>query len=260
MFRVKIAAVIAVLAGAATFASAADPSFNGTWKLNLAKSQLAGQTLTISKSATAGQMHFDMQGFGYDFDLSGKEFPTPDGGTTSWKQVNPTTWDATNKANGKVVATVHVVIADNNKMTAVMKATPPTGAPMEQTMVMTRTAGGPGLLGTWKSTEMKGSPTTMVIAMDASNGIKITFPDFQVSCTAKLDGKDYPMTGAAATNKQMLAFEKVNATTIKMTTKLDGKPFYVDTWVISADGKTITDNGMPVNANEPIKAVYEKVQ
>ena len=60
--------------------ASAQPSFAGTWKLNLAKSQLTGQTVSIEK-APSGLMHFDSQGFGYDFDLSGKEFPTPDGGT-----------------------------------------------------------------------------------------------------------------------------------------------------------------------------------
>jgi len=257
MHRVRIGAAIAVLAGSTLVVSAADPSFNGTWKLNLAKSQMTGQTLTISKAAAAGQMHFDMQGFSYDFDLTGKDFPTPDGGTTAWKQVNPTTWDATNKANGKVVSTVHIVVSDN-KMNVAMKMTPPGGAPVEQTIALTRTAGGPGLLGTWKSTDMKGSPMTMVIAMDASNGIKITYPEFQMSCAAKLDGKDYSFTGAAALSKQMVAFEKVNPTTIKMTTKIDGKPFVVDMLVVSADGKTMTDSGKPVNANEPYKAVYDK--
>ncbi len=258
MHRVKIGAAIAAFASLAVVLSAADPSFNGTWKLNLAKSQLTGQTLNITKAATAGQMHFDMQGFAYDFDLTGKEFPTPDGGTTSWKQVNPTTWDAAMKANGKVVATYHVVV-NGDTMTATMKVTSPTGAPVEQTTTAKRAPGSTGLIGAWKTTEAKGSATTMVIAMDASNGIKVTYPEFQASCTAKLDGKDYPMTGAGAASKQTLMFEKVNATTIKVTTKIDGKPFYVDTLVISADGKTMTDNGKPVNANEPIKAVYEKV-
>ena len=51
-------------------------------------------------------MHFESPGFEYDFNLSGKEFPTPDGGTTSWREVNPTTWEITNKINGKVIASL----------------------------------------------------------------------------------------------------------------------------------------------------------
>ena len=43
-----------------------------------------------------------------------------------------------------------------------------------------------------------------------------------------------------------------------MTTKLDGKPFYVEVLTLSADGNTLTDDGTPVSAKEPTKAVYEK--
>src|SRR4051812_46483718 len=78
------------------------PSFDGTWKLNIAKSQLTGQTVTFEKKPN-GLLHFDSQGFAYDFDLEGKEHPTPDGGTTAWTQVNPTTLETTNRANGKVI-------------------------------------------------------------------------------------------------------------------------------------------------------------
>jgi hypothetical protein len=43
-----------------------------------------------------------------------------------------------------------------------------------------------------------------------------------------------------------------------MTTKLSGKPFYVDVLTLSADGKTLIDEGNPVAAKEPVKAVYER--
>src|SRR3954468_3832257 len=82
-------------------AAAQEPTFAGTWKLNMAKSQLTGQTVKFEKKPD-GLITFDSQGFKYDFSLDGKEHPTPDGGTSAWKEVNPTTWDATQRANGKV--------------------------------------------------------------------------------------------------------------------------------------------------------------
>ena len=83
------------------------------------------------------------------------------------------------------------------------------------------------------------------------------YPEFQAVCKASLDGKDYAMTGAAANMKQTLAFEKTGASVIKMTTKLNGKPFYADVLTLSADGK-LTDEGNPVAVKEPVKAVYER--
>jgi hypothetical protein len=76
MRRLRVGfAIVVALAWVSTGAQA-QPSFAGTWKLNLAKSQLTGQTLSVEK-APSGLMHFDSQGFAYDFDLSGKDFPTP---------------------------------------------------------------------------------------------------------------------------------------------------------------------------------------
>jgi hypothetical protein len=145
-----------------------------------------------------------------------------------------------------------------DSITAVMKATKPDGGSMEQTSTWTRVSGGPGFLGKWKSKDVKGAPTTLEIALDGASGITLKYPEFQVACKGSFDGKDYPLTGAGANLKQTLAFEKSGTNTIKMTTKLAGKPFYVDVLTLSADGKTLTDEGNPVAVKEPIKAVYER--
>ena len=109
MERLGFAFALVVALVSTSNQAVAQPSFAGTWKLNLAKSQLTGQTISVEKTAS-GLMHFDSQGFEYDFDLSGKEFPTPDGGTTSWREVSPTIWEATNKINGKMIATYRLTL------------------------------------------------------------------------------------------------------------------------------------------------------
>jgi hypothetical protein len=139
-----------------------------------------------------------------------------------------------------------------------MKATKPEGGTVEQTSTWNRVSGGPGFLGKWKSSEFKGAATTMEIALDGANGITVKYPEFQVECKGSFDGKDYTLTGAGANLKQTLAFEKTGANAIKLTTKLAGKPFYVDVLTLSADGKTITDEGNPVAVKEPVKVIYER--
>ncbi len=182
----RLGVAVALFMGLASISTqaVAQPSFAGTWKLNLAKSQLTGQTLSVEKTAS-GLLHFDSQGYAYDFDLTGKEFPTPDGGTSSWKEVNPTTWEATNKLNGKVVATYHLALK-GDAIAATMKATKPEGGTVEQTSMWTRVSGGPGFFGKWKSTEVKGAPTTMEIALEGTSGITVKYPEFQVACKGEL--------------------------------------------------------------------------
>jgi hypothetical protein len=250
-----LGALVMTLAGVSILA-AADASFTGTWKLNLSKSQLAGQTVTLSKT-TSGAMHFDSQGFAYDFDLTGKEYPMPDGGTTSWRSLNDTTWEAVNRANGKVIATYRVALSGNT-MTAVMKVGKPDGTTVEQTQTLTRVSGGPGFLGKWKSTEVKGAPTSIEISTTGANGITVTLPEFQMSCKGAFDGKDYAVVGGGANLKQAFAFERLGPNSFRMTTKLNGKPFYVDVMTLSADGRTLTDEGNAISVNEPVKAVYDR--
>jgi hypothetical protein len=61
----------------------------------------------------------------------------------------------------------------------------------------------------------------------------------------------YPISGGGANLKQTLAFERTGPRSFKMTTKLDGKLFYVDTFTLSADGKILTDEGNSVSVSEP---------
>src|SRR5215471_2537716 len=111
-FRRRMICTFFLGIGAASLLSAADTSFSGTWKLNLEKSQLSGLTYTFSKNPS-GTMHFDSAGFAFDFDLSGKEFPGPDGGKVSAKALSPTTWEFTVRENGKVIEKIRDTVNGN---------------------------------------------------------------------------------------------------------------------------------------------------
>jgi hypothetical protein len=260
LFTMHVIAVIVLVAlvafTSASIVAAAGPSFAGTWKLNYAKSQLTGQTATISKSASGG-MHFDSEGFAYDFDLNGKEYPTPDGGTVACRAVNATTWECTGRMKGKVLSTSRQTV-NGDLMTTVTDLIKPDGSVTEQTGTSTRISGGPGFLGTWKSTEVKGAPTTIEITIEGQNGITLKFPEGQAVCKGSFDGKDYPLSEAGVVSKETLAFVRTGTNAFKITTKLNGKPLYVDVYTLSANGKTLTDDGNAVSVNEPIKSVYDR--
>jgi hypothetical protein len=78
--------------------------------------------------------------------------------------------------------------------------------------------------------------------------------------TANFDGKDYPVTGNSAYGNTV-AVTRVDATTISITSKHDGKVTTTSTIVVSDDGKTRTTTikgtdvkGQPVN----IVSFYER--
>jgi len=106
--------------------------------------------------------------------------------------------------------------------------------------------------GIWKMnpTKSKYSPgpapksVTVNITSDADNikltsdGIDASGNPTHVEYTAKYDGKDYPITGVA--NADTVALERLDARTIRSTTKKGKQVVMTVTSVISEDGTTRT--------------------
>jgi hypothetical protein len=149
----NVVRALLVVACLVTPALAAEPPYVGKWKFDLAKSTLSGDTVTIENVA-GGMMKFDSQGFAYTFKLDGKEYPMPNGGTTSWTATSATVWDVTNRLNGKVATTYHLVLKGDMIATSgrVMK---PDGTAMDFSSTYQRVSGGPAFAGKWISTEVK---------------------------------------------------------------------------------------------------------
>ncbi len=106
--------------------------------------------------------------------------------------------------------------------------------------------------GTWKMNPAKSNynpgpapkSITVKIASDADNmkltsdGIDAAGKPTHVEYTAKYDGKDYPITGIP--NADTVALERLDASTIRSTTKKGDQVVMTVTSVISKDGKTRT--------------------
>jgi len=200
---------------------------------------------------------FSSQGFSYQFKLDGKEYPMPDGGTTSWTATSATVWDVTNRLNGKVTNTYHLV-QNGDVLQASGKMMKPDGGSMDFTSSYKRVSGGPGLAGTWMSTEAKPPVTTLQITSNGANGVMLK-DDTGAIGGGQFDGKDNAALGMGAGSKVTFAYRKIDASSFEVTTKIDGKPMYVDVYSVSADGKTLTDTGTPTNAKqEGFKLVFDR--
>src|SRR5512135_2972600 len=110
--RIITGVTVAIVLGVASILVAADAPYIGKWKLNPAKSQVTGQTVTIEKTAS-GLMRFEMSGVSYTFNVDGKEYPTPDGGTASWKALDANMWEVTIRMNGKEAAVIKLSLEGN---------------------------------------------------------------------------------------------------------------------------------------------------
>jgi len=239
-----------------SFLAAADATYLGKWKLNPAKSQLTGETVSIEQSPSGGMRYVSAE-TAYDFKLDGKEYPTPGGSMAAWKEAGPDTWDVTIKTNGQLVATIQLTVKGDT-LTSMAHRPKAGGGMLMDTSTLKRVSGGPGIVGKWKSTEVKQSASALEISSDGPDSLTLTVPEFGLACMAKFDGKDYAMTGPQAAPKEKYSFKKTGANSFQMTEKIDGKAVYVDKFTVSADGKTLTDDGTPISRKEPTKAVYDR--
>jgi len=249
--RTLLAAAILV-----TSVTAAEPPYVGTWKINTAKTSLTGDTVTIGPAA-GGMLQFSSQGFAYTFKLDGKDYPMPSGGTTAWSQTSATIWDVANRLNGKVTNTYHLVLTGDtlavNGLT--MK---PDGGTMAFSSSYKRVSGGPGFAGKWMSTSVKMPVTVLEIASSGANGVSLK-DDTGPVVNGQFDGRDNAAQGMMTGTKSTYSLRKISASSFELTSKLDGKPMYVDVYSVSADGKTLTIDGTPVNAKtETYKLVFDR--
>jgi len=126
-------------------------------------------------------------------------------------------------------------------------------------------------MGTWKLNEAKSKipagsfkNDTVVYAADGDN-VKVTTDGtlgdkpVHTEWTGKFDGKDYPLTGDPMADSR--SYTQVNARTLSLDNKKDGKSVVTGKIVVSKDGKTrtLTTHGKDAKGKKVSStAVYDK--
>ena len=244
---------------AAAAAFAADLPYAGKWKMNPAKSDFAGTTVTY-ETQVSGVWKSTADGQSYNFKLDGKDYSDGMGDTAAWKAVNATTWQTTWKLNGKVLNTDTLKVgADGNSLAVHSTGTRPNGSAIDDTVTFQRVAGGPGLAGKWMTKNLKSSsPAVLELAPSGADGLTFKEPDVGLSCASKLDGKDYPCSGPTLPPGWTVAMSKAGARSLELTVKKDGKPFFKVNYAVAADGKSMIETGGATATNEKITIFYDR--
>ncbi len=127
-------------------------------------------------------------------------------------------------------------------------------------------------MGTWKLNEAKSKiapgmgKNDTVVYEAAGDNVKVTVDGTDSKgapahneWTGAFDGKDYPVTGDPGSD--MRSYKRINAHTLELTDKKDGKPTITGRIMVSADGKsrTVTIKAMDSNGKMMRStAVYDK--
>lgn len=257
--RLRYALLPALVLCASVMAMAEGP-FDGTWILNQEKSQLAGDTIHFAPAGD-GAVKYTDSAESYTFNPDGTPVKTPLGRERSIKKADDQTYEVTSKnSDGTPISTSTWKLSEDGKTLSIdVKGTKPNGESFEDTATYVRTTTGKGLIGSWKSREVKmSSPNTFVISSSGESDVTLGLSDLKAVCDAKWDGKDYPASGPTVPPGITLAVTKTGPHSFKMVQKLNGKAISIEHYTLSADGKTLTGKGTNGEGKEPFTEVMEK--
>jgi hypothetical protein len=255
-----IALTLIFLAASAGVASAADSPLAGTWKLNVDKSTLAGETFSYTATAT-GFRYSNGSTVKFDFAVDGKDYPVLPGRTVSWTKSGDNSWDSVYKdGNGTVISKVHRVLsADGKTMNVVSTDYHADGTTSAETDVRARVSGGSGLAGTWKEVKVDRASYLMIISVPSPGHIKYVTPSEKQTMEGAVDGSPSRVQGPNAPEGATIAFKQVAATELTWSYVVKGVVLSKGTDTVSSDGKSLTSvSWAPGKESEKTSEVYDK--
>ncbi|HSY08786.1 MAG TPA: hypothetical protein VK820_09660 [Steroidobacteraceae bacterium] len=240
-------------------AARAEGSFDGTWRLNPSKSQLAGDTMTF-EDAGNGAWKFTDSAQSYTFKPDGSSFTTPMGAERTFQKTGDSGYTTTTKRKGVLLATAAWKLSsDGNTLVIEVKGTKPNGDTFDDTTTYVRTSTGSGLIGGWKSTKVKlSSPNSLTIQSDGDNGVTLTISAFKATCAANWDGKDHACSGPTVPDGFTVALSKTGPSGFKLVQKVKGKVLEVVHYSTAADGKSMVAKGVNGEGKEPFTEIWDK--
>jgi hypothetical protein len=256
MLRAIYPICLAALTLSAT-AALAQAQWNGTWKLNQAKSHMTGDTHTVTKSGN--KYHYDGGSVAYDFACDGKDYPTIGGETVSCRET-PTTLDSTYKHNGKTEQTIKRQLdAGGKSYSSTSTYFIPAGGTNITKTTFTRVGQGSGMAGTWKSVSTSSSHVGSFIMKATGNSMHFESPEDHATWDGKLDGTPAAVHGPDMPNGMMVSEKLEGPRRMVTAVSMGDKHIWHAEDTLSADGKSFTEVGWdPAKPNEKQTTVYEK--
>ncbi len=247
---------LAAIALSAMPALAQSP-WNGTWKLNQAKSHMTGDTHTLTKSGN--KYHYDGGSVAYDFACDGKDYPTIGGETVTCKET-ATTLDSTYKQNGKLEQTIKRQMDPGGKSyTGTTTYIIPAGGTSVTKTTFTRVGQGTGMAGTWKSVSTSSSHVGSFTMAVNGNAMRFESPEDHATWDGKLDGTPAAVHGPNMPNGMMVSEKMEGPQKMISEVTMGGKRLWHTEDTLSPNGKSFTEIGWdPAKPNEKQTTIYDK--
>lgn len=229
--------------------------WNGSWKADPASLKYEGPSFSVATDAGG----YTITRYGTASPkvvCDGQPHANPDGTSTSCTK-SGSGYQVENTKEGKAVNKGTVTVSSDGKtLTRTMEFFPSDGSPYTMTFISTRVSGSAGFDGVWKQTKFSESQDNGVLGIEV-NGDSVAFKetDNDKPITCKLDGSE-----TAFGNGGTMSAKLVDPHTLKITYKgSDGKVRRENTFVLSADGSTVTETDItPTPAPSRMSLVFHK--
>lgn len=237
--------------------------FIGTWKEDESKRQLDGAPLMVFRQGAknieelrGGEVTPVVQPVVFDakphpIDASRQQ-------QIAWRQIDTKHYERTLLEDGKLINTRTLELSSGgNTLTQRTRAKRSDGKPDVQTFVYRRVGGDKGLVGQWKLQSVRTDmPPALHITRVGADTVKMV-DDVGVGFTATLDGRPVVETGLAVAGITDSA--RLVGGILEVATSRDGEELGRDQYVVSADGKTLTETSRSLAPNaEANVSVYVK--
>ena len=240
--------------------SAADNPFVGTWKLNGSKSRLPDQMKVKRVSANKYAFGFEGGDYAETIVTDGTDQPGVFGTTFSVTVEGPNSWKVIRKTDGKVLLMANWKLSqDGNTLDDDFTLIQPNGSKFNVYYVYKRTAGGPGFDGTWESTsETVKSVVELQIQPYESDGLAFITPSEGIVKDLNFDGKDYAYERPNVKAKFASSIRRIDALTVEVTDKVNGKLAGTEEIKISPNYKILTMTIQSVGQTKPEIRVFDR--
>jgi hypothetical protein len=224
--------------------SFAQSPFDGLWRTNMNQAKISPTPIVFSVSqglyeCPSCSPKIDVKADGQDQSVTGQPYDT-----ISVREVDSKSIAITTKKSGKTVTEQTRAVSDDGKTLAVKTTGHPENSDETVSSEATATrvgkapAGANRTSGSWRINKVKESENGLATTYKSSGDeLSMSTPTGE-SYTAKLDGKDYPVTGAYGHNS--VSLKRVDERTIEETDKRDGKVVEVSKMTVKPDGRTMT--------------------
>jgi hypothetical protein len=250
---------VGVIALTAAGCRGPSPDWNGTWKLDPAKSDNPGTTFTVSMSPD-GVYRSGSGASAANFRCDGKGYKSLEIFTFFCTQESKSDLEITEFKNGSKARAVHWQLSPDGKMLTVHSTSlQADGSAKSKENRYSRTSGSTGFAGGWRNVNpFEPIASIWQISMD-SREMRYSYPEKNEHVEAFIDGTDADIHGPDVLPGASIALLERNPRELGTTFKMNGRVLSVGYFRISADGRTLTDSyWQPNRPGEKAVLVYDK--